>query len=204
MLIMVLFVGCSKGEDGFKQQTIIQTDEAIKAENRNKEEWAKKLGPDLKITRDFIDAVEGEYEGDFFVGEISYNIRLILSATIPAYDIERTRTISELEYEMQNLKLNVHVTQWNSETNLSSVGCVIEGISPDRENGILNLIRESCNNTYQLFLSEDKFEETDARTQSRAIADMLKTGQIQRVDHLKGKLRSSTNAKIYNFNLVRI
>ncbi len=204
-LLTIFLVSCTDGEDGLKQQTTIQSDAAIAAENKNQQEWAEKLGADLKITRDFINAIEGEYEGEFLVAGTKFKARLVLSATIPAYELDRIRTLAELEYELQNLKLNIQVVQWNSESDLSAVGCVIQDVLPDRINGILNLLSESCSNTYQFFLAEadSDLEATDNREYSRVLATMVRQGQIKQVDDLVGKLRSSTNAKIYNFKLKR-
>ena len=210
LLMILTFVGCSDGEEGLKEQTGIQTREEIQAQNQNLQEWAEKLEIDLGKRRAFISAVEGEFEGEFSVKESSYKIRLLVTPTIPDYDVDRTRTLAELEYELQNLNLNIQVMQWNPETNLSAVGCVLQNVKPDLKKGIMNLISEGCSNTYQLFLSEEQdddlntFEDQRVISQSLELASQIKEGVINYIQGFKGKLRSSTNAMIYKFSLIRI
>ena len=151
-IMMFSLVACSDGEEGLKEQTGIQTREEINAQNQNLQEWADKLEIDLDKRRAFISAVEGEFEGQFSVKESTYMIRLLITPTIPDYDVDRTRTLAELEYELQNLNLNIQIMQWNPNSQLSAVGCVLQNIKPDLKKGIMNLISEGCSNTYQLFL----------------------------------------------------
>ncbi len=210
MAFMLLsLIACSDGEEGLKEQTGIQTKEEINAQNQNLQEWAEKLEVDLDKRRTFINAVEGEFEGQFSVKESTYMIRLLITPTIPDYDVDRTRTLAELEYELQNLNLNVQIMQWNPNSQLSSVGCVLQNIKPDLKKGIMNLISEGCSNTYQLFLSDtpddgQNVEDQDVMAQSHALANQIKDGFVNYIQEFKGKLRSSTNAMIYNFSLTRI
>ncbi len=211
ILIFTMFslVACSDSEEALKEQTGIQTKEEINAQNQNLQEWAQKLEVDLDKRRSFITAVEGEFEGSFSVKETAYMIRLLITPTIPDYDVDRTRTLAELEYELQNLNLNIQIMQWNPNSQLSAVGCVLQNIKPDLKKGIMNLISEGCTNTYQLFLSDepndgDDFTDEDILIQSRDLANQIKDGVINYVQDFKGKLRSSTNAMIYNFSLTRI
>ncbi len=209
LFMMLSFVGCSDGEEGLKEQTVIQSQEEINAQNQNIEEWAQKLQGDLDKRRAFISAVEGEFEGTFSVKESPYMIRVLISPTIPDYDVDRSRTLAELEYELQNLNLNIQIMQWNPDNQLSAVGCVLQDIKPDLKKGILNLISEGCSNTFQIFLSEeqgdeDEIEEQDISIQSRNMADHIRNGTVDYVQDFKGKLRSSSNAMIYSFSLTRI
>ena len=96
-------------------------------------------------------------------------IRLLITPTIPDYDVDRTRTLAELEYELQNLNLNIQIMQWNPNSQLSAVGCVLQNIKPDLKKGIMNLISEGCSNTYQLFLSEEDKRESGRVTRSQAL-----------------------------------
>lgn len=204
-LLAAFVTGCGDGEEGLKTQTLIQTKEEINAQNQNIEVWSAKLGGDLKKRRAFIKAVEGEFEGEFLVKSSTYMIRLLITPTIPDYDVDRIRTLAELEYELQNLNLNIQIMQWNPNTQFSAVGCILEGIKPDLKNGILNLISENCSNTYQLFLSEGEVEtEADARLGSQSMAALVREGRVNLIESFKGKLRSSTNANTYSFSLDRI
>ncbi|MCO4794752.1 MAG: hypothetical protein KC493_13620 [Bacteriovoracaceae bacterium] len=202
MVIFILFASCSDGEKGLKEQSFIQTNEEIRAQNENQEVWAAKLSADLKVRRTFIDAIEGEFEGSFDLRSSSFKVRLVIIPTIPAYEVNRSRTLSELEYELQNLGINVHVIQWNPDTDLSGVSCILEGIKPNVGKGIIDLITENCKkNTYKFFLAEDLSSDSDIQTEGQNTAALVRSGQIKYVQALKGKLRS--NARVYNLTLER-
>lgn len=203
LILLVLFVtSCSDGEEGLKEQTLIQTSEEIRAQNENQEMWAAKLQSDLKGRRAFIDAIEGEFEGSFLLRNSNFKVRLVISPTIPGYTVDRARTLPELEYELQNLGINIHVVQWNPDTQLSGVSCVIEGVKPNVEKGLIDIITENCKkNTYKFFLADDLSSENDISIEGQNVANLIKNGQIKYVQALKGKLRS--NAKVYNLTLER-
>jgi len=203
IIVLVLFaVSCSDGEEGLKEQTLIQTNEEIRAQNENQEMWATKLAEDLEIRRTFIDAIEGEFEGSFLLRGSSFKVRLIITPTIPAYTVNRTRTLPELEYELQNLGINIHVIQWNPDTQLSGVSCVIEGIKPNIERGLIDIVTENCKkNTYKFYLADDLTSESDLSVEGQNVANLVRNRQIRYVQVLKGKLRS--NATVYNLILER-
>lgn len=202
MLLVFVISSCSDGEEGLKEQTLIQTSEEIRAQNENQERWAAKLEKDLKIRRSFIDAIEGEFEGSFFLRNSNFKVRMVITPTIPGYTVDRTRTLPELEYELQNLGINVHVVQWNPNTELSGVSCILEGIKPNVERGVIDLITENCKkNTYRFFLAADLNTEGDIGTEGQNVANLVRNGKIKYVQALKGKLRS--NAKVYNVTLER-
>jgi hypothetical protein len=201
-LIVLFTVSCSDGEEGLKEQTFIQTSEEIRAQNENQEMWAAKLSSDLKVRRTFIDAIEGEFEGKFELRNSNFKVRIVITPTIPGYEINRTRTLPELEYELQNLGINVHVVQWNPNSDLSGVSCILEDIKPNVDKGIIDLITENCKkNTYKFYLADDLTSENDASTDGQNVADLVREGKIKFVQVLKGKLRS--NAKVYNLTLER-
>lgn len=201
MVFSLLLVGCDS-EEGLKEQTQIQSKEQIQAQNENLEEWSAKLSKDLEKRRSFINAVEGEFEGQFTVEQSSFSISVKIVPTIPDYDVDRTRTLAELEYELQNLNLNIHVVQWNPDSNMSAVGCVIENVKPDLKQGILNIISSGCSNSYGLFMSDDTGN-ANYNAMSANVANLIRNGQIRYVQSFKGKLKSSTNGQTYEFNLNR-
>lgn len=202
IVVAVSLVGCD-GEEGLKEQTQIQSKEQIQAQNENLEEWSAKLSADLEKRRAFINAVEGEFEGEFSVEQTSYSISVKIVPTIPDYDVDRTRTLAELEYELQNLNLNIHIVQWNPNSNISAVGCIIEDIKPDLKKGILDIISSKCSNSYSLYLSDDS-RDTNYSVLSTSMAELIRAGQVRYVQIFKGKLKSSTNAQNYEFTLNRI
>ena len=67
----------------------------------------------------------------------------------------------------------------------------------------MNIISESCSNSYSLFLAND---EGAASTEEVGVnlADQIRNGEINYVHMLKGKFQSSNNAKVYEFTLNRI
>lgn len=201
-LMIFLLISCDS-EEGLKEQTKIQSQEEIQAQNQNLIDWSDQLEKDLEKRRLFIGAVAGEFEGEITVKQFRFSIRIKVASTIPDYQTDRVRTLAELEYEIQNLALNIHVIQWNPDLNMSAVGCVIENIRPDFKKGILNIISESCSNSYSLFLAND---EGAASTEEIGVnlADQIRNGEINYIHMLKGKFQSSNNAKVYEFTLNRI
>lgn len=211
LLFLILgfsFTACSDGKEGLKEQTGIQTQEQINASNKNLEIWAEKLKVDLDKRRSFINAIAGEFEGGFVLYETEFKVRLLLAPTIPDYEIDRTRTLAELEYELQNLNLNIQIIQWNPESKFS-VGCVIEDIKPDPKKGLLNLISETCPNTYQLYLSDEpnvrvNIKDEDLLNKSVKLASQVESGDVKYIQSLVGKLRSSNNAQVHSFSIHRV
>lgn len=208
LMLALILLGCDN-EEVLKEQTAIQATEQIEAQNRNTIEWSTRLASDLEKRRGFIDAVEGEFEGDVDLDPsisngVTYRIRLILTPTIPGYEVDRTKTLAELEYELQNLNLNVQVTQWNPELDLSAVGCIIENVKPDLVRGVINLVSENCNNSYQIFLSEGRGDASGFMAMGTYVASLVEEGGIDYIQSFNGKLRSSNNARMLTFNLDRI
>lgn len=208
-ILCLCLLACSNGEQGLREQTIIQTKEEIDAQNKNLQEWSEKLELDLQKRRAFIGAVEGEFQGSFSVGDTIYSIRSYISPTIPDYEVDRTRSLEELEFELQNLNLNIQIIQWVPETQLAVGGCIFEEIKPDLRKGVVNLISENCSNTYQLYLSEKLYTETNygptpLEAHSARLAQKIKNGNFESVDRFEGKIRSSMSSRVIHFWMERI
>lgn len=209
VLLSLSLMACSDGEEGLKEQTEIQTIEEINAQNKNLKDWSEKLESDLRKRRAFVSAVEGEFQGTFVTEDSNYSLRILITPTLPYYETERTRTLEEIEYELQNLNLNLQVTQWVTETELTVGGCVFQEIRPDLNRGLLNLISEDCSNTYQLFLEDSllsakSLHQVDVLQNSNDLAKKIKDGLVERVDFLNGKIRSNNNWRVKEFWLERI
>lgn len=203
-LTVFILIGCG-AEEKLIEKTQVQAKEEIRAQNENLEAWSGKLEADLEKRRLFISAVVGTYEGELPINGKTYMIRFKIIPTIPDYLVTRTRTLSELEYEIQNLNLNIHILQWNPSTRYSAVGCVFENVRPDLKAGRLNLVGESCKNTYDLYISDGTADENIIfENEAINVVNLIYSKRIDQVNELNGFFQSSSDSKIYKLKVKRI
>lgn len=206
ILPLIFLFGCSKGGDErLAEQADIQAREQFQAQNENQRMWAEKMEEDLNRRKRFIQAIEGEFYGEVEVQEIPFNINARFVSSIPIEFSSRVRTLEEINFELQNLNLNLFVKLENPRVTNSAVTCVVEGYRPDVKKGLINLITESCKNTFHLSISESlKAVSEDQRlADSRALAAQVTEGSLDRIDNIQGVFESSTSSQKYKFQLRR-
>ena len=206
ILPCLLLLSCSKGgDDRLAEQADIQAREQYQAQNENQRMWAEKMEDDLNKRKRFIEAIEGEFFGQVDVQGISFDISSRFVSSIPINFPSRVRTLDEINFELQNLNLNLFVKLENPRVPNSAVTCVVEGYRPDVSKGIVNLITESCKNSFHLSIAEsfnDRSEE-QRLAESRSFAAQVSSGAVVRVDNIQGVFESSTSSKKYKFQLRR-
>lgn len=199
-------VSCSKGgDDRLAEQENIRSKEQINAQNENQKEWAEKMEKDLNERKYFIKAVEGTFSGDLTVDDLDFVIKAELSSSIPISFSDRIRTLDEINYELENLAINLHIKLENPRVSNSAVSCTIEGYKPDIEKGLIKIISESCKNIFKLRLSDDLVS-TDrivVGNRARVLARSARLNEISQVDILSGIFESSVSTKEYQFKLKR-
>jgi len=200
LLIMIALVSCS-GDEELVEKTQVQSQEAINIENQNLELWAARLNEDLKSRQKFISAVEGEYQGQIISEGEVWNIKVRLVPTMPATDHTRVRTLAELEYELQYQQVDAQILQWDPNLQISSVGCIFEDVRPDFKRGRLNIVSESCPNTYQITLQDG---DSDDRLLGASVSSLISEDRIDMVEALQGQLQSNGNAQTVFFTLQRV
>ncbi len=203
--ILTLF-SCSKGgDDRLAEQEDIRAREQINAQNDNQREWSEKMEKDLNERKHFIKAIEGVFSGDLTVDDIDFVIKAELAASIPITFSDRTRTLDEINYELENLALNLHIKLENPRVSNSAVSCTIEGYKPDIEKGLIKIISESCKNIFKLMLSDDLSVSDNSiiNNRARVLAQSIRSNEISQVDILSGLFESSVSTKEYQFKLKR-
>lgn len=207
ILPCVLLLSCSKGgDDRLAEQADIQAREQYQAQNENQEMWAEKMEEDLNKRKRFIQAIEGDFFGEVDVQNISFDINARFVSSIPIAFPSRVRTLDEINFELQNLNLNLFVKLENPRVPNSAVTCVVEGYRPDVNKGVINIITESCKNSFHLSISDSTLDvrSDEARLKdSRSLAAQVTSGSVSRVEKVQGVFESSTSNQKFKFQLRR-
>jgi hypothetical protein len=204
--ITLTLVSCSKGgDDRLAKQENIRSTEQLNAQNQNQREWAQKMEKDLNKRKFFIEAIEGTYLGDLTVDEIDFTIKAELSSSIPISFSDRTRTLDEINYELENLAINLHVKLENPRVSNSAVSCTIEGYKPDIEKGLIKIISESCKNIFKFMVSDDLLliDRDTILSRARSLARSASLNELTQIDILSGIFESSISTKEYQFKMKR-
>src|SRR5690349_18410292 len=111
VLSLVWFVsGCAEpqGTDRLQEKAKIDAEEQAGAEKSAQDERAKNMEADLARVQNFYQGVRGIYEGQLKLKSGSrYSVRLSIHPNIEKYEGERIRTTDEIQYDLQNLALDV-------------------------------------------------------------------------------------------------
>ena len=211
IMIMVLTVltlmSCSKnGDDRIAEQEGIRSREQVEAQNNNQREWSEKMEKDLNERKYFIKAIEGIFSGELTVENIDFIIQAEVASSIPITFSDRTRTLDEINYELENMALNLHIKLENPRISNSAVSCTIEGYKPDVEKGLIKIISEPCKNIFKLMLADD-LSVTDTNvvnSRARSLAQSIRQNEMSQIDILSGIFESSVSTTKYKFTLKRI
>ena len=207
ILPCVLLLSCSKGgDDRLAEQADIQAREQYQAQNENQKMWAEKMEEDLNKRKRFIQAIEGDFFGEVDVQNISFDINARFVSSIPIAFPSRVRTLDEINFELQNLNLNLFVKLENPRVPNSAVTCVVEGYRPDVNQGVINILTESCKNSFHLSISDSTLDvrSDEARLKdSRSLAAQVTSGSVSRVEKVQGVFESSTSNQKFKFQLRR-
>ena len=203
-----LITGCSKGGDKrLEEKADIQAQRDIQAININNNEIVAKLEGDLNKRKQFIRSIQGEFEGKLTVDGTDYMMRLKITPTIPTEDNSRVRTIDEVNFEIQNLGLNINIKQWNPNVPLSAVTCTIQNYRPDTQKGMINIISENCKNLYEFYISDNSLDieasKIDITKDSEILANRISNLSISKIDFFIGVFESAVSAQSYKLRLER-
>ncbi len=203
-----LITGCSKGGDKrLEEKADIQAQRDIQAININNNEIVTKLEGDLNKRKQFIRSIQGEFEGKLSVDGTDYMMRLKVTPTIPTEDNSRVRTIDEVNFEIQNLGLNINIKQWNPNVPLSAVTCTIQNYRPDTQKGMINIISENCKNLYEFYISDNSLDievsKMEITKDSELLANKIANLSISKIDFFIGLFESAVSAQSYKLKLER-
>lgn len=205
-LTVLTLMSCSKnGDDRIAEQEGIRSREQVEAQNNNQREWSEKMEKDLNERKYFIKAIEGIFSGELTVENIDFIIQAEVASSIPITFSDRTRTLDEINYELENMALNLHIKLENPRISNSAVSCTIEGYKPDVEKGLIKIISESCKNIFKLMLADD-LSVTDTNvvnSRARSLAQSIRQNEMSQIDILSGIFESSVSTTKYKFTLKR-
>lgn len=178
-------------------------------ENKNLSQKSQAMESELASRNKFYSALEGEYEGTIKISNQSYKIKLIFARSIPAYNGERTRQLSEIETELNSLYFNTKIVQWHPADLSSAVGCQITGSRPNMETGIMTLSSTECSNFYQIYFSENQpddkaLSQQQTMDQAKIISYKVKNGSLDSIPFIMGQIQPANNAIKYTFYAKRI
>lgn len=204
--LVALLASCSKGGDKrLAQQETIRAQEQLQAQNENQKQWAEKMELDLNKRKYFLKAIKGEFEGELNIKGTLFTITAKFLPSIPVQFSDRTRTLEEINYEIQNLSLNLNVKIENPSVDNSASSCTIEGYKPDIANGVIAVLSESCKNIFNLAIADslDELSINEASEAAYKLSNEVTSGQLERVDFFDGFFESSVSSKQYRLKLKR-
>lgn len=206
-LALVSLVACSKsGDERLAKQADIQVQEEIRAQNQNQRDWAERMEVDLNERKKFIEAIEGNFSGELDMLNMEFLMKVEFVPSIPIDYPNRVRTLEEINFELQNLSLNIHIKLENPRVPNSAVSCVVNNYRPDVKNGLINIISESCRNVFQFTISDNSNIPDSGEGRGRGARDLsrdIRNGNLTRVEFIEGHLETSVSSVKHFFRLSR-
>lgn len=207
-MFMSLFalLACSKGGDSrLAEQASIQSQQDVEAQNANQRTWAERMENDLNKRKYFFSALQGEFEGNLEIEGIIFNMTAKFLPSFPIEFPQRVRTLDEVNFELQNLTLNMHLKLENPRVSNSGVSCTIENYRPDIFNGVIGIISESCKNIFNLAVTDEfDLDVSNAREKrAKTLAEDIISGRMDTISMLDGLFESGVSSKKYRFFLKR-
>jgi len=204
-IIALGLMACDKpsSTDTTKERAAAEQEGANKVENDNLAKKAEIMESDLASRHLFYNSIEGEYAGSLAVDDEAYNISFTFTRSLPPYQGNRVRQLSEIENDLNNLFFNVQISQWHPSDETAAFICSVSGIRPNMTDGTLVVISTECRNLYNLFLSEGN-KAPNKGLLAKSIASQVKSGNLANVEFLTGTAQLSSSAKTYSFKVKRM
>jgi len=204
LLCSGLLVGCAQqDEKKFSDRAEVEGRAANKADQEAQNERARLMERDLADRHNFYNALEGVYSGTVQFGNQNYNIKFTMVRSIPPYLGERTRQISEVENDLNNLSFHIQVVQWYPDDPSTAVGCRVSQIRPDMQKGIMTIASPDCPNLYTVVLSDLIPDKSGLNEKAKGIAEKIKNHEISVVEGLAGTIQPTSNANVFQFSVRR-
>lgn len=216
LTLSVVLAACGQqGDERLKEKAEIEGQASAKkqqeVENENLRRKAQEMEKDLFLREKFFLALEGTFEGKFMttVGEFQARIKFIPS--LPLIKTDRTRTLEEIAFDLNNLHFNVQIVEWATNNNMSAAGCVFSNLRPDILSGQLNAASENCTNVYNVSVFETndvaqrvlkKTEDSGSRSSEYSAKILSSEGTI--VENIVIRRQGSNNSKEYSFSAKRV
>lgn len=210
-----------KSRDGTVERATAEQEAARDVDNKNLRQKSEQLESYLAAQHKLYGAVEGEYEGTVMVNRSAAKIRLTLTRSIQEYKGGRTRQLTEIETDINNLRFNVQARQWHPKYPGSAVGCNYAQVKPDYNQGFIELqpanANSECKLTYRIFLNKGGLPDSelrdmdpasprwsDVRGIARGLSGQLNSGELTQIDELVGAVQSTFGEAPFNFDVKRV
>lgn len=174
------------------------------AGNDNLARKAQLMEQDLRRRYRFYSGISHTYLAQFRINERGYRARMVFSPTRHIVDAGRTRTLEEIQDDLDNLFLNIRVSIWDDEGTIGTPGCTFEKVSPDIMSGKLELISAGCPLSYSLRLTTAETPKEQRNEISRLLAEALRNGAQDKIDYIHVSSSSTYNPNGYEFLLERV
>jgi hypothetical protein len=208
LLFFILFYSCSKGgDDRLAEQEQIRAEEQVEAENDNLRVKAEAMEKDLDKRKRFFNAITGKFKGSMKISNTDYELTVELSPELSIEFFSRVRTLEEINFEIQNLNLQVTVKINKPGVSISGIKCTITGYKSTNINtGLLNIISENCENTIKLYVADDLEVRSHIETKKQAqlLSKDLTSGLIGAVEYFDVVFEPKFGTDQYKFNLQRV
>lgn len=201
ILLSLGFIACDKksSTDGTYKRARAEEE----AGNDNLARKAQLMEQDLRRRYRFYSGISHAYLAQFQINERQYRARMIFSPTRHIVDAGRTRTLEEIQDDLDNLFLNVKVSIWDEEGTIGTPGCTFEKMSPDIMTGKIELISSGCPLSYSLRLTTPDTTREQRNEVSRLLAEALRNGDEDKIDFIHVSSSSTYNPNGYEFLLER-
>lgn len=210
-----------KGRDGTVERATAEQEAARDVDNKNLKQKSEQLESYLAAQHKLYGAVEGEYEGAVMVNRSAAKMRVTLTRSIQEYKGGRTRQLSEIETDINNLRFNVQARQWHPSYPGSAVGCNYAQVKPDYNQGFIELqpanANSECKLTYRMYFNNGGIGDTelremdpasprwsDVRGIAQVLANQLNSGGITQIGELVGAVQSTFGEVPFNFDVKRV
>jgi hypothetical protein len=211
MNLLFTIIACDKtsSPESAKARAAAEGEAQKDVENKNLSQKSQAMEAELAAKNKFYSALEGEYEGIIKISNQSYKIKLIFARSIPAYNGNRTRQLSEIEVELNNLYFNTKIVQWHPADLSSAVGCQVTDSRPNMEMGVMTLSSSTCSNFYQIYFSENQpddktLSQQQVIDQAKIVSYKVKSGSLESIPFIMGQIQPANNAIKYTFYAKRI
>ncbi len=210
-----------KSKDGTVERATAEQEAARDVDNKNLQQKAGQLESYLAGQHKLYGAVEGEYEGTVMVNRSAAKMRLTLTRSIQEYKGGRTRQLTEIETDINNLRFNVQARQWHPKYPGSAVGCNYAQVKPDYNQGFIELQPASssseCKLTYRIYFNKGGIGDSElrdmdpasprwseVRSVAQGLAGELNSGSLSQIGELVGAVQSTFGEAPFNFDVKRV
>lgn len=203
-MMVLAAVACDKpSSEGTKDRARVENEAAREVENKANADKAKAMETQLSAQHNYYKALEGQFTGTFTISGNSYKVLFTFARSIPEFDGSRVRQLSEIETDINNLRLRTKAVQWLATDPLTSVTCLNQEVKlTSVTSGVLQ-IEMTCpasTTAYTIYFAEptDKApvsgeDQAIATVHAQKIATKVNEKQLAKVEAIVGQIIFANN-----------